>query len=128
MDPSQLTPEPDFELTLNDRVPVLELELKGADGKALLLPVGSSAKWRMWRDGSYASPKINDVDLTIVSQRATPDDLVTKTVVKFAWRAGDTDTAGVWFGRVRGALSTGESYTVPNGVGEYVRVLISQPT
>jgi hypothetical protein len=122
-----LTPEPDFEIPVGDLVPIIEIELRGADGKALLLPAGSSAKLRMWLDGSYVTPKVN-ANMTIVSQRLVPEDLTTKTVVKYAWQGTDTNTPELYFARVKGTLNTGEPFSVPNGIGEYIRILVSQPT
>jgi hypothetical protein len=115
----------DFEITVGDRLPVLRATLQGGDGKPLQLPSGSTCKLRMWKEGSYATPVINNQDCTFITQNTGADPNVL-TEVQYDWDADDTIVGGVY--RARFILQHPDSriVTVPNG-DEYLLIGIIAP-
>lgn len=102
-----------FRIKTNDTGPVLSVTLTDANGNGIGL-AGASARFHMKAFG--ASELKIDAPATIL------DDL--NGVVKYDWVAGDTDTAGTYYGEIEVLYGDATVETFPNN--GYFTIIIKE--
>lgn len=102
-----------FRIKTNDTGPVLSVTLTDANGNGIGL-AGASARFHMKAFGA-TSLKIDEA-ATII------DDV--NGVVKYDWVAGDTDTAGTYYGEIEVTYGDATVETFPNN--GYFTILIKE--
>jgi len=102
-----------FRIKTNDTGPVLSVTLTDANGNGIGL-AGASARFHMKAFGA-TSLKI-DAPATII------DDV--NGVVKYDWLAGDTDTAGTYYGEIEVTYADTTVETFPNN--GYFTIIIKE--
>ena len=102
-----------FRIKTNDTGPVLSVTLTDANGNGIGL-AGASARFHMKAFGA-TSLKI-DAPATII------DDV--NGVVKYDWVAGDTDTAGTYYGEIEVTYGDATVETFPNN--GYFTIIIKE--
>lgn len=95
---------PTVTLKAGDRLPHVLMHLTGPDGTAVALPDGTAVQFHMRPRKAGASPTL-DAAATIIDADSG--------LVDFAWRAGDTDTPGLFWGEFEVTFPGGLVQTFP---------------
>lgn len=104
----------DFELTVGDRLPALQVQALDKNGMPVNL-TGCTVKFSMTEVGA-------DVP-TVDAAAVTVDDAV-NGLMSYNWAIGDTDAAGVYKARFAVNDGTGKVQSVPQG-DSFIEVKIS---
>lgn len=102
-----------FYIKQNDTSPAWQVTLKDAAGNAVDV-TGATVVFSM--EDAFGTAKINEAAATIVTAASG--------VVSYSWSAGDTDTAGDFFGEFEVTYADSTVETFPNSAkGEPVRIV-----